>query len=52
VTAQGATQQAPNASVLKPNASLVTPTTCGFSLIAVSVSAACARRIVSHIYEV
>src|SRR6266446_6709453 len=30
----------------------VTPTTCGFSLIAVSVSAACARRIVSHIYEV
>src|SRR3984893_4275317 len=49
LTAQGATQQAPNASAraLKPNAPQVTPTTCGFSLIAVSVSAACARRIVS-----
>ncbi len=52
VTAQGVTQQAPKARALKPNAPLVTPTTCGFSLIAVSVSAACARRIVSHIYEV
>jgi hypothetical protein len=39
VTAEGATQQAPNASAraLKPNAPLVTPTTCGFSLIGVSV---------------
>jgi len=52
VTAQRATQQAPNASALKPNAPVVTPTTCGFSLIAVSVSAACTRRIVSHICEV
>src|SRR5271155_5050720 len=39
VTAQGATQQTPNAraKALKPRAPLVTPTTRGFSLITVSL---------------